>query len=106
MNKDLTSSPVARQNVLNNSYVLGQLEIHLALGGLKFEGETIFTKSQAAEQLGVDERTIDRYLSSYAQELESNGYRVVKGKVLKNINLAYVDDTNVADIIDPKAPSL
>ncbi|MES9901871.1 MAG: DNA-binding protein [Sedimenticola sp.] len=106
MNKDLTTSPVARQNVLNNSYALGQLEIHLALGGLSFDGETIFTKSQAAELLAIDERTIDRYLSSHAQELKSNGYRVLKGKTLKNIKLAYLDDTNVVDIIDPKAPSL
>ena len=33
MSKDLTTSSVARQNVLNNSYALSQLEAHLALGG-------------------------------------------------------------------------
>lgn len=106
MNKDLTTSPVARQNVLNNPYALSQLESHLALGGLQFEGETIFTKAQAAEILAVDERSIDRYLSGHDDELKANGYRVLKGKSLKNIKLAYVDDTGVVDIIDPKAPSL
>ena len=35
MNKDLTTSAVARQNVLNNPYALSQLEMHLALGGLQ-----------------------------------------------------------------------
>lgn len=106
MSKDLTTSPVARQNVLNNPYALNQLETHLALGGLQFEGETLFTKAQAAEILDVDERTIDRYLNSHADELKANGYHILKGKGLKNIKLAYVDDTDVADIIDPKAPSL
>tara|TARA_R110002073_G_scaffold23863_2_gene81085 strand:- start:1005 stop:2027 length:1023 start_codon:yes stop_codon:yes gene_type:complete len=106
MNKNLTTSLVARQNVLNNPYALEQLEAHLALGGLQFEGETIFTKAQAAAVLDVDERTIDRYLSSNAEELKSNGYQILKGKALKNIKLAYVDDTDVVDIIDPKVPSL
>ncbi len=80
MTHDLTSSQVARQNVLNNGYALEQLNAHLALGGLVFDGETIFTKFQAAEILLVDERTIDRYLSSHAEELKTNGYRIVKGK--------------------------
>lgn len=106
MSKDLTTSPVARQNVLNNPYALSQLETHLALGGLQFEGETVFTKAQAAEILDIDERTVDRYLSSSAEELKANGYHILKGKSLKNIKLAYVDDMNVVDIIDPKAPSL
>ncbi|MFT6909088.1 MAG: hypothetical protein ACJAS1_005796 [Oleiphilaceae bacterium] len=106
MNKDLTASPVARQNVLNNPYALAQLETHLGLGGLPYQGETLFTKAQAAELLAVDERTVDRYLSSHADELKANGYQIFKGKSLKNIKLAYVDDTNVVDIIDPKVPSL
>jgi hypothetical protein len=106
MNKDLTASPVARQNVLNNPYALAQLETHLALGGLVYHGETLFTKAQAADLLAIDERTVDRYLSSHADELKTNGYQILKGKSLKNIKLAYVDDINVVDIIDPKVPSL
>ena len=105
MNKDLTASPVAGQNVLNNSYALAQLETHLALGGLAYQGETLFTKAQAADLLAIDERTDDRYLSSHADELKANGYQILKGKSLKNIKLAYVDDINVVDIIDPKVPS-
>lgn len=56
--------------------------------------------------MDVDERTIDRYLSSHAEEIKTNGYHVLKGKALKNFKLAYVDDTDVVDIIDPKIPSL
>ena len=33
MSKDLTTSAVARSNVLNNRYALSKLEEHLALGG-------------------------------------------------------------------------
>ncbi len=33
MNTDLTTSPVARNNVLNNPYALSKLESNLALGG-------------------------------------------------------------------------
>lgn len=105
MSKDLTTSLVARKNVLNNSYALQQLESNLELGGLAFEGETVFTKQQAADILAIDERTIDRYLSSHGDELNANGYRVLKGKSLKNIRLAYVDDMHVVDI-SPKVPSL
>lgn len=105
MNKELTTSLVARKNVLNNTYALQQLENNLELGGLPFDGETVFTKQQAANILAVDERTIDRYLSSHGEELEGSGYRVLKGKSLKNIRLSYVDDMNVVDI-SPKAPSL
>ncbi|MFK5915724.1 MAG: DNA-binding protein [Woeseiaceae bacterium] len=106
MTQDLTTSAVARQNVLNNPYALTKLEEHLALGGLQFEGETIFTKAQVAEILTVDERTIDRYLTSSGDEIKDNGYRVLKGNSLKNIKLAYVDDVDVVDIIDPKAPAI
>ncbi len=106
MSHDLTNSMVARQNVLNNRYALEKLEEHLALGGLLFEDEVIFTKSQVAELLAVDERTIDRYLTRYGDEVRANGYRILKGNTLKNIKLAYVGDTNVVDIIDPKAPSI
>lgn len=105
MNKDLTTSEIARKNVLNNSYALSKLENHLALGGLLFKGRTVFTKAQAAELLAIDERTVDRYLSSHEEEIRQNGYQVLKGKPLKDLRLAYVDDKDVVDI-SPKAPSL
>ena len=105
MDRDLTTSAVARKNVLNNPYALEQLEVNLQLGGLKFQGETVFTKRQAAEILTVDERTIDRYVNSNGAELQANGYRVLKGKSLKELRLMDVDDINVVDI-SPKTPSL
>jgi len=105
MTQELTTSLVARKNVLNNRYALQQLESRLALNGMVFEGETLFTKQQAAVLLDIDERTIDRYLSSHGQELEASGYRLLKGKTLKNIRLSHVDDIDVVHI-SPKTSAL
>lgn len=102
---ELTTSLVARNNILNNQYAIGELENQLQLGGLQFEGETVFTKAQVAQILEIDIRTIERYLSDYIDELQQNGYRVLKGKSLKNIILLYVSDTNVGDI-SAKTPAL
>lgn len=102
---ELTTSLVARNNILNNQYAINELETHLQLGGLQFEGETVFTKAQVAQILEIDIRTIERYLSDYIDELQQNGYRVLKGKSLKNIILLYVSDTNVGDI-SAKTPAL
>jgi len=33
MTKDLTTSDISRQNILNNNYALEKVELHLALGG-------------------------------------------------------------------------
>lgn len=106
MSTDLTTSEVARLNVLNNRYALGKLETHLALGGLHIEGELVFFKTQVAELLDIDERTIDRYLASHEDELKRNGYKIIKGKSLKNMKLAQVGDINVVDLIGAKVPSL
>lgn len=105
MTRDLTTSEVARLNVLNNRYALERLEEHLDFGGFRFGGETLFIKSQVADIIDVDERTIDRYINSHAKELGGNGYRVLRGNDLKNLKLAYVDDTDAVDI-SHKAPTI
>jgi hypothetical protein len=102
MTKDLTTSAVARSNVLNNRYALSKLEEHLALGGLRIEGEVVFFKSHVAELLDIDERTIDRYIASHEPELKRNGYRVLKRKSLKNMKLAQVDDIHVVDLMSSR----
>jgi hypothetical protein len=99
MNKDLTTSAVARSHVLNNRYALSKLEEHPALGGLRIEEEVVFFKSQVAELLDIDERTIDRYLASHEADLKQSCYQVPKGKALKNMKLAAVDDIDAVDLI-------
>lgn len=106
MSIELTTSIVARQNILNNQYALAQLEKHLELSGLVLDGEIVFTKAQVANILAIDERTIERYLAKDNGELKANGYQVIKGKTLKNMKLHYEADTNVGHMIDLKASSL
>jgi hypothetical protein len=99
MAKDLTESSHDRQNILNNRYALRQAEQHLALGGVLFQGETVFTKAQVVALYEVTDRTVERYLASHEEELKSNGYRLLKGKNLKEFKgLTYGTDTNVGTI--------
>lgn len=105
MSQDLTTSLVARRNILNNQYAVSELENNLQLGGLSFEGETVFTKQQVAVILNITERTIDNYISNFSEELSKNGYRIVKHSTLKLLKSLYVDETNFVDI-NPKAPAL
>ncbi|MCK9466629.1 MAG: DNA-binding protein [Thiopseudomonas sp.] len=83
MTKKLTESSSDRQNILNNRYALQKAEQHLALGGVSFQGETVFTKQQLMALYEVSESTIEKYLLSHADELQANGYIVLKGRNLK-----------------------
>lgn len=102
--KDLTTSTISRQNILNNNFALEQIESNLALGGFYWQDEAIFTKAQVAKVLDIDGRTIDRYIESHNDELTKNGYRVVKGQKLRELKKILQDDMNVVDI--SKIPSL
>ncbi len=101
--KDLTSSDITRQNILNNDYALDRIEFYLALGGTHWEGKRVFTKTQVANLLQIDERTVDRYLESNKEEISKNGYAILKGEELKKFK-EYVGGIDAADI--SKAPSL
>lgn len=95
MAKNLTESSLDRQNILNNRYALQQAEQHLALGGVVFEGETVFTKAQVMALYEVTDRTIERYLASHGDELKSNGYQLLRGAKLKQFKaLDYGTDIN------------
>jgi len=98
MSSDLTTSDIHRQNVLNNRYAMQQIENELALGGIIYQNNRYFTKKQIAEILEVDERTIDRCVSSNSAELRHNGYLILKGSNLKIFKgLFKLDDTNVVE---------
>ncbi|VAW12377.1 CiaB PROTEIN, partial [hydrothermal vent metagenome] len=83
MSNDLTNSPIDRQNVLNNRYALEKIEAHLALGGLAFEGDILFTKQQLTQMYEVSSTTVERYIKNHGEELKNNGYQLLKGKKLK-----------------------
>ncbi len=79
---DLTTSPHQRQNILNNRYALQAAEQHLALGGTRFEDETVFTKQQVTALFEISDATVERYIASHGDELKANGYTLLKGKKL------------------------
>lgn len=100
---DLTSSQHHRQNVLNNRYALQAAEQHLGLGGITFHDETVFTKQQVVSLFEISEATVERYIAQHGDELKANGYKVLKGKNLKEFkNL--IDDTLISE--GNKAPML
>ncbi len=82
MTKDLTNSAIDRQNILNNGLALQQIQKHLNLGGIAFDGDVYFTKQQLTAIYAVSDSTVERYIKNHAQELQSNGYVLLRGKKL------------------------
>ena len=89
MVRDLTTSSVDRQNILNNPYALDNIKTTLDLPALEFEGEQYMTKRQVADLFEIDDSTVDRYLSANEDELRHNGYVLLRGKRLKSIRLQF-----------------
>jgi len=57
MSKDLTTSSVHRQNILNNPYALQEIEKATRITGIPFEGNTLVLKEQVAAFFEVTVRT-------------------------------------------------
>ena len=106
MSKNLTTSGVARQNILNNTYALQEIQKAVGIEGIMFESEFRFTKKQLARFFEITERTIDNYLEKYENELVKNGYEVLKGKRLIDLKLV-IESQHVHEIdFINKAPQL
>ncbi|MDP2890484.1 MAG: DNA-binding protein [Bacteroidota bacterium] len=88
MSKNLTTSGIARQNVLNNPYALQEIQKAVGMEGVLFENEYRFTKKQLAQFFEVSERTINQCLAKNESELAKNGYGVLSGKRLNEFKLA------------------
>lgn len=87
MNADLTTSKIARGNILNNTYALQEAEKAIGLRGVMFENQLAFTKQQAAQFLGVSTRAISNCIRANEDELAKNGYEELSGKRLKLFKL-------------------
>ena len=83
MVNDLTNSQRDRQNILNNRYALEKVEEHLGFGGIRYEGSFVFTKQQLVALFEVSESTIERYIANHLEELTANGYKILRGQILK-----------------------
>lgn len=96
---DLTKSLVDRQNILNNSIALIEIEKATQIKGVVFEEAVRFVKKQVSDFFEVDTRTIERYLEQYGEELSHSGYEVLRGKRLKDFtfeaNNQFGTDINV-----------
>ena len=110
MVKDLTASPLERQNILNNRYALETLEENLGLGGVFFEDEVVFTKYQLVEIFSISDSTVEKYLASHGDELGNNGYRVLRGRKLREFKalgdvsvMGYGDKTPAIGIFNFRA---
>lgn len=87
--KDLTTSNIERQNILNNKFAIEQVKDYVGLPGMLFENEFRFTKEMVSDFFEIDTSTVDRYLSTYTDELKHNGYILIKGKTLKDFKLQF-----------------
>lgn len=95
MAKDLTTSAIERQNILNNPVALPRIQETLGVKALEFEGKYVLTKQMVADYYGVDIRTISRYIENNQEELEHNGYFLCKGNSLKDFKLRFGKDIDV-----------
>ena len=80
MARDLTTSLVDRQNILNNESAVTEIQNQTGLQGIMFGGRLRFTKAMVASFFEVDVRTIERYVSENLEEISANGYEIIKGK--------------------------
>lgn len=83
MPKDLTTSRLDRQNILNNEIAVEEIQEKSGVEGILWNEKLYFTREMTASFFEVDIRTISRYVDQYNDELVENGYEVLKGKRLK-----------------------
>ena len=88
--RDLTSSQVDRQNILNNNLAIEEIQKATTIDCVFFDNKQYITKEMLALFFEIDVRTVERYISTNIQELSSNGYELLKGARLK----AFIEEYN------------
>ncbi|MBN1182228.1 MAG: DNA-binding protein [Bacteroidales bacterium] len=107
MAKDLTSSAIERQNILNNPYALEEIQKATRIECIVFEGKAVLLKEQIADFFLVTTRTIDNYIARFEDELGKNGYEVLRGNRLKQLKLQLSHcHVNETDFVNIKTPQL
>lgn len=107
MIKDLTSSHVDRQNILNNQYAINELQRVIKIQGVMFENKLYFLIEHVANFFEVTTRTIHNYINSHENELINNGYEVLRGKRLSSFKLTAKSlDATEIDFISIKTSQL
>ncbi len=102
MGRDLTSSQIDRQNILNNKCAILEIQKQTRFQGIVFEDKLYFTKTMVATYFDVEIRTVERYVNEYQLEFENNGYEILRGRRLKEflhcIDVQDATDINVGSI--------
>lgn len=98
MTKDLTTSQLDRQNILNNDVALREIQTAINIKCIIWNDKFYLTKDMLATFFNIDVRTVERYIVKFGEELENNGYKVLKGKNLQNFLEVY--QTNFATDIN------
>ena len=99
MTKDLTTSQIDRQNILNNDLAVEEIQNTLQIKTVYWNEKYYLTKELLAEYFSVDVRTVERYISNNFNELSANGYEVLRGSRLQAFidayNTTFATDINV-----------
>ncbi len=103
MAKNLTASKIDRQNILNNSLALSEIQNAINIKCIPWNDAYYLTKDMVATFFSVEPRTIERYIKKFRAELENNGYTILKGNKLKSFLRSYqynfATDINVGNKI-------
>ena len=73
------------------------------MGGLAYEGQTVFTKQQVTALFDISDATVERYIAAHGDELRANGYMLLRGKKLKDFkgldDLTLINEGNKAPVL-------
>ena len=83
MARDLTSSRIDRQNILNNEFAMEEIQSKSGIECIPWNGKYYLTREMASSFFEVDIRTISRCVEQNNNEITANGYEVLRGKRLK-----------------------
>jgi hypothetical protein len=107
MAKDLTTSEIERQNVLNNPFALEEIQKATRIECFVFEGKAVLLKEQIATFFEVTNRTIENYIARFENELNRNGYEVLRGNRLKQFKIQITEQyVHENDFVNIKTPQL
>ena len=97
MAKDLTTSKIDRQNILNNEMAIDEVRTTLDSNYVFWDEKYYMTKDMVASYFDVDIRIIERYINNFSEELITNGFEVLRGKKLQDFIIIY-NNTFATDI--------
>jgi len=73
--RSLVDSRTDRQNILNNSFALREIEKAAGVTGILYEGKIVLLKEQVASFLEIDTRTVENYIQRHSEELHATAMR-------------------------------